>query len=145
MTFSLLVRSSCTAVHHHLKCTGSLIPHPTWANTSIASTHIATEDLPMEEQPTTASSPTLVPNNPPGLKGNTLCQIQWEHAYRQCHSKGHFGRPPAQEARDPTLVHNHAKAFRRDSNMVKEARREYFSKHSFDFYLRQQLQPLWDV
>ena len=64
---------------------------------------------PMEEQPTTASSPTPVPNKPPSLKGNTLCQIPWKS--------------------------NCTKAFSWDSDMVKEARREYFSKHSFDFIL----------
>ena len=61
-----------------------------------------------------------------------------EHAYRWCPSKGHFGGPPSPKRREiphwfTTLKPNHAKAFSRDSNMVREARREYFSKHSFDF------------
>ena len=32
-----------------------------------------------------------------------------------------------------TLKPSHAKAFSQDSDMVKEARREFFSKHSYDF------------
>ena len=46
-------------------------------------------------------------NNLQGPKDDTLCRSHGQHAYRQCHSKGHFGRTSQpQEMRDPTLGHN---------------------------------------
>ena len=68
MTFSLFVKLSYTAVHHHLKALWQ--PHITsyWDKTSVASTHLSTEGLPVDEQPTAAGSPTLVPKQSPRPK-----------------------------------------------------------------------------
>ena len=51
--------------------------------------------------------PHQCPNNLLSLKVTPFARSHGEHAYRQCHSKGHFGRTTQpQEVRDPTLVHN---------------------------------------
>ena len=61
-----------------------------------------------------------------------------EHAYGQNHSKGYSRRTPSPKRQETppwfkTLKSSHAKAFSQDSDMVKEARREFFSKHSYNF------------
>ena len=52
--------------------------------------------------------------------------------------KATSGGPPSPKRQDiphwfTTLKPNRAEAFSQDSDMVREARREYFSKHSFNF------------
>ena len=61
MTFSPLVRSSCTAVHHHLKV--SWQPHTTfYLGKHLCHPHSSHHrGPPMEEQPTTTVSPTPAP------------------------------------------------------------------------------------
>ena len=59
-----------------------------------------------------------------------------EHAYGWNHSKGYSGRSPKRQETPPwfkTLMPSCAEVFSQDSDMVKEARREFFSKHSYDF------------
>ena len=59
MTFSLLVRSSCTAVHHHLKAPWQ--PHTTsYLGKHLCHLHLSHHrGPPMEEQLTATDSPTL--------------------------------------------------------------------------------------
>ena len=61
-----------------------------------------------------------------------------EYAFGQSHLKGNSRRTSQlQAARDPALHRalkpSHAKAFGQDSDLVKEARREFFLKHSYNF------------
>ena len=92
---------------------------------------------PMEEHPTAAVSPHQHPNLL-GLKGNTFAGSCGEHAYGQNHFKGYSGRTPSPKRQETPpwfkrLKPSHAKAFSWDSAMVKEARREFFLKHSYNF------------
>ena len=93
----------------------------------------------MEEQPTTTVSPTLVPKQSPKPK-------RWHPLPDPIKSMPIGGTTPKATLGGPSspkrweiphwftvLKPNHAKAFSQDSNMVREARREYFSKHSFNF------------
>ena len=142
MTSSWLVRSSCTAAHHCLKAlwlprtTSHLGKHlcclhsshcrgpPPWKNNQLLPFH-----------------PHWHPNNFLSPKGNTHCQILWRAT-----PKATLGGPSTPKRWEiphwlTALKPNHAKAFSWDSNMVREARREYFSKHSFDFTL----DGTWDL
>ena len=61
-----------------------------------------------------------------------------EYAYGQNHSEGYSRRiPPAPKGQKPpwvkTLKPSCTEAFSQDSDMVKEARRVFFSKHSYNF------------
>ena len=94
---------------------------------------------PMEEQPTTAGSPTLAPRQSPRPK-------RWHPSPDPMEIMPIGGTPPQTTSGGPpspkrqaippwfkTLKPNSAEVFSQDSNMVKEARREYFSKHSYNF------------
>ena len=93
----------------------------------------------MEEQPTTAVSPTLAPKQSPKPKRqHPLPDPMVSTPIGGAIPKGHFVRTPSPKRQEippwfKTHKPNHAKAFSQDSNMVKEALREYFSKHSYDF------------
>ena len=137
MTFSLLVRSSCTAVHHCLKAAsyhillGQTPPLPPLI--------LPQKTSPMEEQPTTAVSPTPVPKQSSRPKRchpspDPMDSIPIGSAT----PKATLGGSPSPKRWEippwfKTLKPNCTEAFSRDSNMVKEARREYFSKHPYDF------------
>ena len=61
-----------------------------------------------------------------------------EHAYGWNHSEGYSRRTPSPKRWETppwfkTLKPSHAKAFSWDSDMVKETRREFFSKHLYNF------------
>ena len=83
-------------------------PHPTWANTSVTSTCLATEDLPHRRTTnhyhfTHTGAQTISE----AQKETPFARSCGEHAFRWNHSKGHSGRTPQpQEARNPTLGHN---------------------------------------
>ena len=96
---------------------------------------------PMEEQLTATISPTLAPKQSPKPK-------RWHPLPDPMESTPIGGATPKATSEGPpspkrweiphwltTLKPNQAKAFSWDSDMVREARREYFSKHSFDFTL----------
>ena len=95
----------------------------------------------MEEQPTAAGSPTPAPKQSPGPKRQHPSPDPVE-SMPICGAtpKATLGGPPSPKRQEiphqfTTLKPNCAKAFSQDSDMVKEARRECFSKHSFDFTL----------
>ena len=94
---------------------------------------------PMEEQPTTASSPILAPKQSPGPKRQHPLPDPMESTpIGGAIPKVTSGGPPSPKRQEiphwfTTLKPNCAEAFSQDSDMVKEARREYFSKHSFNF------------
>ena len=94
---------------------------------------------PVEEQPTAAVSTTLVPKQSPRPK-------RWHPSPDSMEStpigsatpkatSGGLPSPKRQEIPPwfKTLKPNCTKAFSQDSDMVKEARREYFSKHPCNF------------
>ena len=93
----------------------------------------------MEEQPTTAVSPTLVPKQSPRPKRQHPSPDPMESTPIGCATpKVTLGGPlsPKRWEIPPwfkILKPNHAEAFSWDSDMVKEARREYFSMHPYDF------------
>ena len=93
----------------------------------------------MEEQPTMAAPPTLVPKQSHRPKRqHPLPDPVESMPMGGSTPKATLGGPPQpQEVRDPpwfkTLKPSHAEAFSRDSVMVREARREFFLKHSYDF------------
>ena len=82
--------------------------------------------------------PCQCPSSPLGPKDGILPQILWTACLwagpypRQC-----WKGPQFQAAGDPTwnkvLKLSHAEAFSRASDLVKEARKEFFLKHSYNF------------
>ena len=106
---------------------------------------------PMEEQPITTVSPTPVPKQSPRPKRqHPLPDPMESMPIGGATPKATLGGPPSPKRWEiphwvTTLKPNHAEAFSWDSNMVKEARREYFSKHSYDFTLDGTSQPFQDI
>ena len=94
---------------------------------------------PVEEQPTSAIPPTPVPKQSPRPK-------RWHPSPDPIESmppgrttsKVTLGGTPSSKWQeippwDRALKLSHAKAFGQDSDFVKEVRREFFSKHSYNF------------
>ena len=111
-----------------------------------------TRASPVEEQPASAAPPTPVPKQSPRLqKMAPFPRSCGEHAFGRNHFEGDSGRTPQlQAARDPTLGQStQAEPCRgiwlQDSDLVKEARREFFSKHSYNFITGGHLQSLRDI
>ena len=94
---------------------------------------------PMEEKPTTAVSPAPVPKQSPRPKRqHPLPDPMESMPIGGTTPMATLGGPPSPKRQEippwfKTFKPNCTKAFSRDSNMVKEARREYFSKHSSNF------------
>ena len=94
---------------------------------------------PVEEQPITATSPTPVPKQSPRPKRQHPSPEPVESMpIGGATLKATLGGPPSPKRQETppwfkTLKPSHAKAFSQDSVMVKEARREFFLKHSHDF------------
>ena len=95
----------------------------------------------MEEQPTSASSLIPVPKQSPRPK-------RWHPSPDPVESiplggttlKVTPGGPPSSKQQeilpwDRAFKLSHAKAFGQDSDLVKEARREFFSRHSYNFIM----------
>ena len=94
---------------------------------------------PVEEQPTSTALPTPAPKQSPRSK-------RWHPSpdpvesmpLGGTNSKATLGGPPSSKRQEipswyRALKLNHAKAFGWNSDLVKEARREFFSKHSYNF------------
>ena len=138
MTSSPPVRLSCITVHHSLKVLW--LPHITsyWG---ICFHHLHSSChrrlLPCKNsqlQP----PPHQCPNDLLGPKDETLCQILWRaHIWAELLQRLPWDDPQPQEVRDTSLVQNTQaqlhQVVSQDSDMVKEARRKYFSKHSYNF------------
>ena len=94
---------------------------------------------PMEEQPTTAASPTPAPKQSLRPKRRHPLPDPVESMLMGGTTpKATLGGPPSPKRQETppwfkTLKPSHPKAFSQDSNMVKEAGREFFLKHSYDF------------
>ena len=94
---------------------------------------------PMEEQPTTTVSPTLAPKQSPRPKRQHPSPDPMDSMpIGGATPMATLGGPPSPKRWEmlhwvTTLKPNCAEAFSWDSNMVKEARREYFSQHSYNF------------
>ena len=94
---------------------------------------------PTEEQPSTFIPSTPVTKQSPKPKRQHPLQDPVE-SMPICGAtpKATLGGPPSPKRQEiphwfTTLKPNHAEVFSWDSNVVREVRREYFSKHSFDF------------
>ena len=124
-----MLKSSLAALYHILL---GQIP----LSTSIISPQ---RTSPMEEQLTATVSPTPAPKQSPKLKRwHPLPDPVESMPISSATPKATLGGPPSPKRWEiphwlTTLKPNHAKAFSWDSDMVKKARREYFSKHSFNF------------
>ena len=94
---------------------------------------------PIEEQPTPVAPPTPAPKQSPRPK-------RWHPSPDPVESmpmggttsKATLGGPPSSKRQEvppwfKTLKPSHTEALGQDSNMVREARREFFSKHSYNF------------
>ena len=96
---------------------------------------------PVEEQPASAASPTPVPKQSPRPKrqhpspdpvdstplGRTTSKVTTEGPLSSKQQEiSHWDR---------AFKPSHAEAFGRDSDLVKEARKEFFSKHSYNFVM----------
>ena len=94
---------------------------------------------PTEEQLTTTIPPTMAPKQSPKPKRQHPSPDPMESMpVGGATPKATSGGPPSPKRQEiphwfRTLKPNCAEAFSQDSNMVREARREYFSKHSFHF------------
>ena len=93
---------------------------------------------PMEEQPTMTAPTTLVPKESHRPKRWHLHQILWRAClWAEPLRRLLWDNPPAPRGETPpwfkTLKPSHANAFSQDSDMVREARREFFSKHLYNF------------
>ena len=90
-------------------------------------------------QPTATISPSPVPKQSPKSKSQHPLPDPMEcMPMGGATPKATLGGPPRPKRWEiphwlTTLKPNHAEEFSWDSNMVRKARREYFSKHSFDF------------
>ena len=93
----------------------------------------------MEEEPTSATPPTPAPKQSPRPK-------RWHPSpdpvesmpLGRTTSKATLRGPPSSKRQEippwyRALKPSHAKAFSQDSDLVKEARREFFLKHSYNF------------
>ena len=139
MTSSPPVRSSCTTVHHSLR--ELWLPHITsyWGK-HLHCLHLFCHRrfLTWKNSQTQLLPPHQCLNNLLGPKGDTLCQSLWRAClWVEPLQRLLWEAPQPQEVRDLSLVQtlkpSCTKAFSRDSVMVKEARQEFFSKHSYDF------------
>ena len=136
--------STCQVILYNspleLKCALATSYHILLGQTPLSSPLIPPQRTsPVEEQPTSATTPTPAPKQSPRPKrlhpspdpvesmpmgGTTL--------------KATLGGPPSSKRQEvppwfKTLKPSHTEAFSRDSDMVREARREFFSKHSYNF------------
>ena len=139
MTSSPPVRLSCTTVHHSLK--------QLWLPgiTSYWGKHLChlysschRRLLQWKNSQPQLLPPHQCPNNLLGPKDDTLCQILWRAClWAEPLQRLLWEDPPAPICETPPwfkpLKPSHAKVFSHDSDMVKEARREFFLKHSYDF------------
>ena len=132
-----LLKSTLTALYHLLL--GQTPPSPPLVSPQRTS--------PMAEQPTTTISPTLAPKQSPKPKRQDPSPDPMESMpIGGATPKATLGGPSSPKRQEiphwfTMLKPNHAEALSRDSNMVSEARREYFSKHSFNF----NLDGTWDL
>ena len=93
---------------------------------------------PVEELPTPAAPPTPVPKQCPRPKRQHPSQILWRAHLWANHFEGDLGGLPSSKWQeippwDRALKLSHAEAFGQDSDLVKDARREFFLKHSYNF------------
>ena len=93
----------------------------------------------MEEQPTMAAPPTLAPkqSHRPKRWHTSPDPVESMPLGGTTQKATLGGDPSPKRQKTPpwfkTLMPSHAKAFSQDSDMVKEARREFFSKHLYNF------------
>ena len=93
----------------------------------------------MEEQPISAIPPTPVPKQSPRPKRQHPSPDPVESMpLGRTTSKGTLGEPLSSKWQEippgyKALKLSHDEAFGQDSDLVKEARREFFSKHSYNF------------
>ena len=117
-----------TSYHILLGQTHPLPPHTLPQRTS-----------PVEEQPTPAAPPTPAPKQSPRPKRWHPSPDPVESTpMGRTTSKATPGGLPSSKRQEvspwfKTLKPSHAEAFSQDSDMVSEARREFFSKHSYNF------------
>ena len=94
---------------------------------------------PLEEQPTAATSPSPAPKQSPRSKRQHLLPDPMESMpMGRTTPKANLGGPTSTKKQEApawfrTLKPSHTEAFSHDSGMVREAREEFFSKHSYDF------------
>ena len=94
---------------------------------------------PMEEQPTSAAPLTPMPKQSPSPKDHTPSPDTMESMpLGGTTPKANLGRPPSSKRWEVppwyrTLKPNYAKAFSWDSDLVREARRQFFLRHSSNF------------
>ena len=140
LTSSPPVRSPCTPAHQSLEVLWLLPTIFYWGK------HLHCLHLPhYRGLPLWRNSPLLLllpcqhPSSSLGPEDGTLHQILWrvclwaEPLWRQ-----HLGRPPSSKRGEVhpwyrALKLSHVEAFSQDSDLVREARREFFSKHSYNF------------
>ena len=130
-----LIPYSATAQRH----SGYLISYPIGANTSITSTHPTTEDFSHGRTTNHSHFSTPVPEQSPRPKMQHPLPDPMESMPKGGTTpKATLGGPPSPKRWETppwfkTLKPSHAEAFSWESNMVKEARREFFLKHTYDF------------
>ena len=94
---------------------------------------------PVEGQLTSAAPPTPVPEQSPRPKRQHLSPDPMESTpLGQTTPKVNLGGPPSTKRQEippwfRTLKPSYPEAFSQDSDLVREARREFFSKHSYNF------------
>ena len=124
-----LLKGALTASYHILLGQTSLLPPLI----------LPQRASPMEKQPTAAGSPTPMPKQCPRPKRwHPLPDPVESTPIGGATPKATLGGPFSPQKQEipscfKTLKPNRAEAFSWESNMVKEARREYFTKHSYDF------------
>ena len=139
-TSSLPVRSPCTPAHWSLKALWPTSYHILLGQTPLLLPLTLPERTsPVEEQPTSAAPPTPYPKQSPRPK-------RWLPSPDPVESmplggitpKVTLGRPPSSKIQEVpswyrALKLSCAEAFNLDSDLVRQARREFFLKHSSNF------------
>ena len=139
LTSSLPVRLPYTPAIRAQRHAGSFLSHFVGAGTHIPPIHLITRGLP--------SRATVCPSSSSHASAQAVSQAQkvtsfptpcGQHAsggtMSKAASKGH---PSSKQQEIPpwnkVLKHSHSEVFNQDSDLVKEARKEYFSRHSYNF------------
>ena len=121
------------------ECSGNFLPHSIREDTSITPFCSITKGLPVEEQLASAAPPTLVPKWSPWPKRRCPSPDPMESTpLGRTTSKATPGGPSISKWQETlpwnrALKPSHAEAFSWDSDLVKETKKAFFSKHSYNF------------
>ena len=121
------------------ECPGDFLPHSIRADTSITPFCSIAKGLPSRGK-ASFNCPSHIGAQmvPSAQKMTPLPRSHGEHAFGQNHFKGNPRKAPCSKQQETlpwnkALKPSHAEVFSHESDLVKEAREAFFSKHSYNF------------